>query len=517
LKPLRRRLLFGAKIALAAAIVWWLIDVNVTAVDVAIADLTGEPVSGEVVDVLVSTGETVTPGQPLLELLEPGGGARQLTASRGGRIESLGVAPGDRVSAETVAMTLASAIPFAELWRLRDSWPWLALAQAPFGIVLCLAAWRWRILLEVQGIRYSFREAHSLILIGTFFNQVMLGSTGGDVVKAYYVAVESKDRRTAAVATVFLDRALGLIVLVAIGGVAVFANLDLVLDDRHVGLLGLAAALWITLCAATVAGFLFFSEAVRSLPLVRAVLGRLPLQRFLRRLSDSVYVYKSRPREMVRVVLLSVAIHLLVIVTNLLFVRCLQSESPDGLPFLLLVPLAQIIMAVPLTPASLGTAEAAYDKLFALAGVPTGALVSILQRLTYYFWSVFGCVAYLHRKRQVREALAALEARSPSGNASGGRRGADASGERRVGEPGAGVVPEERDVEKTTSPAYSTGRPRAREKDPRGRPVFWLRFLRLLGSVLIEGACNAACLLLFLLPRRRSAWRRRIRELMHEN
>jgi len=430
---LKKHLVPAIKLALAVGLIWWLIAVNVTTTDVAVGELSrtgGEPVvssSLEVLEVLVESGTGIDEEQPVLRVRPTGtkGEGFVLVSSRKGHVEAIDIEVGDTLASDTFAMTLASGIPFSELGRLRESWPWFLAAQIPFGIVLLFAAWRWQILLHAQGIDYSFRETHSLVLIGNFFNQVMLGSTGGDVVKAYYVAVESPDRRAVGVLTVFLDRVIGLLVLGLIAGIAVFANLDLVLDEENVALLTLAIGLWCGLGAAVVSATLFFSARVRSLGFVQAISRRLPLQGLLKKLSDAVYLYKSHPRAMMRVLTISVGIHLLVVVTNLCLLRCLLPVMPSALPFFLLVPLAQIIMAVPLTPASLGTAETAYDKLFALVGVRVGALVSILQRMTYYFWSIFGAVAYLRRKATVRRALEASHEAEESGESSFEDEGAE--------------------------------------------------------------------------------------------
>ena len=110
-------------------------------------------------------------------------------------------------------------------------WPWLLAAQAPYAVVLLLAAIRWRLLLAVQGVYRSFGEIYSLVLMGVFFNQVLFGSTGGDVMKAYYVARESPERRAAAALTVFIDRAIGLFVLMAMACAATFLNLPLLQED----------------------------------------------------------------------------------------------------------------------------------------------------------------------------------------------------------------------------------------------------------------------------------------------
>ena len=92
--------------------------------------------------------------------------------------------------------------------RLNDprGWGWVALAQALVLAMLFFAAIRWNLLLRAQGIVYSFREVFSLGMIGFFFNQFVPGSTGGDLVKAYYVSVEHSELRAAGVTTVFLDR-----------------------------------------------------------------------------------------------------------------------------------------------------------------------------------------------------------------------------------------------------------------------------------------------------------------------
>ena len=57
-------------------------------------------------------------------------------------------------------------------------------------------------------------------------------------------------------------------------------------------------------------------------------------------------------------------------------------------------------MAIPVTPGAIGTAEVAYDWLFKLVGFPAiGALVSLLQRLTYCLWAIPGLVIYLKNRR----------------------------------------------------------------------------------------------------------------------
>jgi hypothetical protein len=56
----------------------------------------------------------------------------------------------------------------------------------------------------------SWGRATGITFVAQFFNSFLLGSTGGDVIKALYAARETHHKKTEAVVTVFVDRLLGL-------------------------------------------------------------------------------------------------------------------------------------------------------------------------------------------------------------------------------------------------------------------------------------------------------------------
>jgi len=72
-------------------------------------------------------------------------------------------------------------------------------------------------LLEAQDIHMGQGRAFVLNMVGSFYNSFMPGSTGGDLVKAYYAAKHTT-HRTRAVMTVIIDRILGLLALIILGG-----------------------------------------------------------------------------------------------------------------------------------------------------------------------------------------------------------------------------------------------------------------------------------------------------------
>ena len=63
-----------------------------------------------------------------------------------------------------------------------------ALSVVLMGSTLLLGVLRWRMVLRVQGLELPFVRAGEISLVAHFFNSFLLGSTGGDLMKAYYAA-----------------------------------------------------------------------------------------------------------------------------------------------------------------------------------------------------------------------------------------------------------------------------------------------------------------------------------------
>lgn len=303
-------------------------------------------------------------------------------------------------------LVLSGKIDFHQLENVGGRWPWFVIAQVPFALVQILCAYRWRHLLKAQGIDYSLGDVFALNMIGQLFNQFMIGTTGGDMVKAYAVAMEQRGRRSAGVISVFVDRVVGLLVLVGVALVAILFNLDLIIHRPD---LVSVAVLVVTIFFGSLAGgYVFYSERIRQLKVVRWGISKLPFRRVLAQLSQAIYIYKFHPREVLIVIAMSVAVHLCVVSTNLCLARALVPEALPWANFFFLIPIAQIAMAIPINPpGAIGTAEGIYAYLLTIAGISQGALICLLYRLTNYFWALVGCFYYLKRKGKLDQAVEA--------------------------------------------------------------------------------------------------------------
>lgn len=102
----------------------------------------------------------------------------------------------------------------AILFRLESSWA-IAGFACSFLIIVGLAL-RWRIFLRQQQIEISSGTVLCLTWSGQFFNSILPGSTGGDVMKIYQLCRIAPNRKAAAVATIFADRLCALLALLAL-------------------------------------------------------------------------------------------------------------------------------------------------------------------------------------------------------------------------------------------------------------------------------------------------------------
>lgn len=105
-------------------------------------------------------------------------------------------------------------------------WLSLLIAIALCGGAILLTFLRWFCLVAALRFQFTIRDAMRLGFIGYLFNFVAPGSVGGDLVKAALLAKEQPDRRATAVATVLLDRILGMLALFMIGAGAAWWQRD---------------------------------------------------------------------------------------------------------------------------------------------------------------------------------------------------------------------------------------------------------------------------------------------------
>src|SRR3981189_1078653 len=120
------------------------------------------------------------------------------------------------ISAALLYLALRKA-NFADLASRIDiaSLGWIGLAIAVSFLQIFVGVLRWRMISAECGAPLETRQAMRFNVIGTFFNQTLPSSIGGDAVRLWLVARNGAGWR-AATYSIFVDRAVGLIALAVI-------------------------------------------------------------------------------------------------------------------------------------------------------------------------------------------------------------------------------------------------------------------------------------------------------------
>jgi uncharacterized protein (TIRG00374 family) len=277
---------------------------------------------------------------------------------------------------------------------------WFIAAVICAGIPAVLGITRWRWILHVQGLDLKYSRLFSISFIGIFFNAFALGSTGGDVVKAWYVAHETHHKKAEAVATVVVDRLIGLLALFVIALIMMAIFHKRAFDDPKL--------FWFSMATLGVVVFTVLGTVVGlwrgfadKLPGLRSWLRRMPKYDTLRRMVEAYRVYASHPVILAKTIAVSFPVHFFSMLSIWCVGRGLGVRSATFTDYFLYLPIINSVTAVPITISGFGLREGMYIKMFHEVGVagPVALVMSLLGYLATLFWSIVGGGFFLtHRK-----------------------------------------------------------------------------------------------------------------------
>lgn len=266
------------------------------------------------------------------------------------------------------------------------------------GATLFLGMARWRLALKAQGLEVSWRRVMQVSFAAHFFNSVLLGSNGGDLIKAWYAARDSHHKKTEAVLTVVVDRLIGLWAMLLFAcGMMVF-NLQWLLKDSWTRLLSVVVLLMM-LGGTVVLGTAFWGGISRRWSGARTWLRRLPKGAWLESTLDSCRQFGRSPGFVPKSLVVSMVLNLACVVQFQVLAMGMNL-SINPLVMLVAVPLVICISALPITPNGLGVRENLFVQMLAVIGVdPATALsLSLLAYAGSLLWSLVGGVVYLMMK-----------------------------------------------------------------------------------------------------------------------
>lgn len=280
-------------------------------------------------------------------------------------------------------------------------------------IVPFLQAVRLHALLRSQGVGMSPGASIRLAFAGNFLNYAApLGSTAGDVYKAWYAA-QGTTRRTEAAAVVLLDRVIGLFtLLLTVGLIALLSPAESRLAPLRTWLLTLSALPLIGL-------LIYLAPGFRGSSHLRRLAARLPQRDRLRRIDATARALLGSPATL----LIAVGVTLVLQVLCALSFACVAASvglavsGSSPLELYANFSAGEIVKAIPGPPQGLGTVELAYCYFFdALGGtsqIISAALLIRLVGLVCALPGVFTAIGGLRAMAAQRPATMPAESRPP--------------------------------------------------------------------------------------------------------
>ncbi len=276
---------------------------------------------------------------------------------------------------------------------------WLLASFVFMGATIFIGVIRWRLVMAVQGLHLSLGRATGISLVAHFFNSFLLGSTGGDLLKAYFAAAETSHKKAEAVTTVVVDRLLGLFAMLLFVSLMALANWNIVMSQQR-----FIAVMLVVLGMLFVSGLVvvlsFLAGPTKPRLKFEAFLTRLPKGDVLVRCIEACHAFGEKPGFLPRVLgwsmLLSTACVLQIVALGF------GLGLPMGEHFrvlLLIVPAIICISALPITPSGIGVRENLYVWLLSATAIGIEAKAALSLSLLAFagslLWSLIGGAVYL--------------------------------------------------------------------------------------------------------------------------
>jgi uncharacterized membrane protein YbhN (UPF0104 family) len=273
--------------------------------------------------------------------------------------------------------------------------PWLLiLSVLIFPVTFIVTSFRWHRLLLALDIRLTLARTFVLNMVGAFYNTFMPGSTGGDVLKAYY-ASKHTPYRTRAVMSVFIDRAIGLLALVIMGGaMAAYQYFSGGADDPAAHACGKIALVSGLILFGTAGGlFVFYHPGLRRAFGLDWLLVRLPKQKQVKNAVETMELYARHKWLVLQALIATFPVHITVVISAILAGKAFGlTLSP--LYYFVAVPVIVLVGSIPISPQGAGVMEYFAILLTQKQGATVSQAFALTMsiRMVQILWNLTGGV-----------------------------------------------------------------------------------------------------------------------------
>jgi glycosyltransferase 2 family protein len=309
---------------------------------------------------------------------------------------------------------------FGELLAGQKNWPLLAVTLPLCLLAVTVTILRWHLLLGALGLSFSLRETCRAGYLGYLANLLPFGLVAGDSLKAVMLIHRNPRQKTEAVASVLIDRVLGLYSLLLLAAIA-----SAFLPAEQLSRLTTEDRIAIQRLAWSVQTLSLLSSIGLAVMLIPAVthsrlwdlLEHAPvIGRILHKLVGAMRAYRQRLDLMVVAIGVSLIVHLLYVAAigvMTLGIGIAPQHRPSLSSIFVIVPPSMIAGALPI-----GFYEVAITLLFRAVSPPAapenmGLLIALGYRIVQILIATIGIAYWLAGRREVRELMHEAEQLPP--------------------------------------------------------------------------------------------------------
>ncbi|MBI4690951.1 MAG: flippase-like domain-containing protein [Nitrospirae bacterium] len=260
--------------------------------------------------------------------------------------------------------------------------PYLILSAFIFICSQMLSSVRLIFLLRITDVRMKFAQIFNLTMIGNFFNMIIPGMVGGDIVKGYILTKNESGGRGKSSGVIVMDRVLGLFALLLIGGASViylsqgkgFVSIPYQSEIRSI----------LIFCAVVIGLFLVllvFGKDKRIRQRLKEVSFKIFRGGFLYNMVEGFGAVAKKRRYLVYTLSISIAVQLLCL-AGLLILANMTGEAVSGvIPLMAVSSVVMLVGVIPVTPGNIGWTELIATFGWSAIGSNNGAIV-------FFYWRI---------------------------------------------------------------------------------------------------------------------------------
>jgi uncharacterized protein (TIRG00374 family) len=293
--------------------------------------------------------------------------------------------------------------------------PWFLLSSIfVFPIVFFIVSYRWKRIVEAMELSITFATSFALTMVGAFYNTFLPGSTGGDLIKMHYAGRQT-GKRTRAWLSVIIDRVIGLLGLVVLGGTMAayqyFTSHEQDDATHKCGRIALGSAFILVLTLLGVV--VFYNRRLRALTGFDFLLSKAPprVREKLLGAVEAMEAFRTRAWIPTWAVVVTIPVHATVVISAWMAGRAFEIPFRADWYYWVVVPVVVLSGAIPISPQGAGVMEFFAWILMRRQGCTMGHVLALTMsiRLVQILWNLTGVVFVLkggyHAPRQTEEDL----------------------------------------------------------------------------------------------------------------